>query len=79
MPLLPRYTDTRRHDEQKIAKILLETGEELPPAKTFFGATLPGDERRLRGIPCVARGVAGACPGTNPLSALMGAENRRGR
>ena len=71
MPLLPRFTNTRRRDEQQIAKILLESGEELPVAKTFFGATLPGDARRLRGIPCVARSVAGAIPGTNPLAALM--------
>lgn len=30
------------------------------------GATPAGDERRLRGIPCIARGVSGAVPDTRP-------------
>lgn len=37
-------------DDQKIAK----------------GATPAGDERRLRGIPAIGRGVGGAIPGTRP-------------
>lgn len=30
------------------------------------GGTLAGDERRLRGIPVVGRGIGGASPGTRP-------------
>ena len=56
----------RIEDERKIGRIVLEArGEE---AKTVARATLPGDNRRLRGIPVVARGVAGVSPGTDPAS-----------
>jgi hypothetical protein len=33
--------------------------------------TKPGDPRKLRGIPVIARGVGGASPGTNPLAAWL--------
>ena len=67
--LLPRFTDHRIEDERKIARIILETGE--APAATVARATLPGDTRRLRGIPSVARGVAGVSPGTDPYAETM--------
>jgi hypothetical protein len=55
----------RIEDERKIGRILIEAqGAELP--KTVSRATLPGDNRRLRGIPVVARGVSGVSPGTEP-------------
>lgn len=56
----------RMEDERKIGRILEETGTVAagPVAKV----TLGGDERRLRGIPAVARGVSGASPGTDPRS-----------
>lgn len=53
----------RIQDEQKLARILLETGDHAP---TIGHATAGGDERKLRGIPAIARGVAGAIPGTSP-------------
>jgi hypothetical protein len=61
---LPRYLEPDDF-QHKLARILIETGEQAPPA-TVVRATLAGDERRLRGIPCIARGVPGASPGTNP-------------
>lgn len=67
MPLLPRFNrfTERLEDERKIARVLMESeGAEIP--STVARATLPGDNRRLRGIPCVARGVAGVSPGTDP-------------
>lgn len=69
MPLLPRfYAATQRiDDEKKLARILLESDAAETP-KTVTRATLPGDNRRLRGIPCVARGVSGVSPGTDPLA-----------
>lgn len=72
MPLLPRFTaaSQRIDDERKIARILLESqAAEVP--KTVARATLPGDDRRLRGIPCVARGVAGVTPNGDPLLWVM--------
>lgn len=52
-------------DQQKIARILLETGEAAPMMRTA-GATNGGDERKLRGIPAIGRGVAGAIKGSTP-------------
>lgn len=69
--ILPRFSATwqRIEDERKVARIVRESeGSEIP--KTVARATLPGDNRRLRGIPCVARGVAGVSPGTDPRSAI---------
>jgi hypothetical protein len=56
----------RIEDERKIGRIVLDARDE--EAKTVARATLPGDNRRLRGIPVVARGVAGVSPGTDPSS-----------
>jgi hypothetical protein len=69
--LLPRlYAITERsEDERKIGRILLESASAEVPA-TVARATLPGDNRRLRGIPCVARGVSGVSPGTHPTDCL---------
>lgn len=67
---LPRYLDTNDDLERKLARILIETGEETPPA-TVSRATLPGDTRRLRGIPVCGPNVGGTSPGTNPLAALL--------
>lgn len=55
-------------DEQKIARIVLESGglPDTPQPKTYPRATLPGDTRRLRGIP-VAGGACGTSPGTDPM------------
>lgn len=56
-------------DMRKIGRIMQETGD-APSAPTVARATLAGDTRRLRGIPCVARGVAGVSPGTDPRSVV---------
>ena len=59
-----RHTEAAR-DAQKIARIMLETGESAP-ITSRAGATNGGDERKLRGIPAIGRGVTGAIPGTSP-------------
>jgi hypothetical protein len=60
----------RIEDERKVARIVLESqGAEVPA--TVARATLPGDTRRLRGIPVCARGVTGVSPGTDPSSAAV--------
>lgn len=70
--LLPRFTaaSQRIEDDRKIARVVLEAGPSETPATTVR-ATLPGDMRRLRGIPVVGRGVGGASPGTNPLGEAL--------
>jgi hypothetical protein len=56
----------RINDERKLARILLETGE-AAPVKVGH-ATAGGDQRKLRGIPAIGRGVTGAINGTVPHS-----------
>ena len=76
--LLPRFhaTTERMEDERKIGRVVLDSEcAEVP--KSVARATLPGDTRRLRGIPVVCRGVGGVSPGTNPLAALMASEGMR--
>lgn len=70
--LLRRFHATSEHieDQRKIGRILLESQDSEAP-QSVARATLPGDNRRLRGIPVVARGVAGCSPGTNPLAAVL--------
>lgn len=64
---LPRFHahHQRIDDERKLARILLETGEPAPTTQRP-GATAGGDERKLRGIPAIGRGVTGAIPGSVP-------------
>lgn len=63
-------------DEAKVRRIVAEVGDAEMPSSTA-GATAAGDERRLRGVPAVGRGVSGAIPGTSPVGALLAHESRR--
>jgi hypothetical protein len=72
--LLPRYTETRLDHERAVSRVILEAQDPTPT--TVAKATLPGDTRRLRGIP-VAGGACGTSPGTDPLAAAIAAETRR--
>jgi hypothetical protein len=57
-------------DMAKITRIVAQVGElEEPTSAT--GATAAGDAARLRGIPAVGRGCAGAIRGSNPVAELM--------
>ena len=57
----------QQEDAVRIARILEESPEVKPPT----GATAGGDERKLRGIPVLSRGVSGAIPGSSPHRALL--------
>jgi len=46
----------------QLLELARETGMELPAA----GATAAGDPAKLRGIPCVGRGIGGGMRGTRP-------------
>ena len=69
--LLPRFAALAEAQafQVKLSAILLVTGAEMP-ARIVSSATLPGDSRRLRGIPVIARGVRGASPGSAPGDGL---------
>jgi hypothetical protein len=70
--LLPRFAavSQRIEDMRKIGQIVLQSEIMEAPA-TVQRATLPGDMRRLRGIPIMAPGVGGTSPGTDPVSVLF--------
>ena len=76
-PLLPRYyrRQQEREDRAAVDKAVAESVDVVP--ETVARATLPGDNRRLRGIPICALGVSGVSPGTDPLSALLSSERMR--
>jgi hypothetical protein len=76
---LPRFYARRQEAERqaKIAKIVLESGGQAP--KRIAGATPVGAHRDLRGLPAVAKGVAGVQPGSDPLGALLLKESRAER
>lgn len=78
-PRLPRFLDLaqqRIEDERRLARILLETGETAPDAKTVT-KTSHADPARLRGLPTIGRNVAGAMRGTDPVAELLRKERQR--
>ncbi len=65
-------------DAAKVDRIVREAGEDVAPSSSA-GATAGGDERRLRGIPAIGRGCAGAINGSDPMRALIQKEARQRR
>ncbi len=61
-----------KHHQQCVdqAALMVEIVRDLnlddPYPVIATGVTAGGDERRLRGIPAIGRGVSGAIPGTKP-------------
>lgn len=50
-----------------LCQILREADPDDPQFRErVYRTTAAGDERKLRGIPCIARGVGGAIPGSSP-------------
>lgn len=72
---LPRFY--RRQLEAEDSAAVDEAVRESMSPETAPRATLPGDTRRLRGIPMFCRGVNGTAPGTDPLAALLASERVR--
>lgn len=75
--ILPRYTDQAiEHDplEQMLAQRAAE--EERARRQVAAGVTPQADPADLRGIPCIARGVGGTSPGTNPATVVLRLDHR---
>ena len=73
---LPRYTpDT---DPNKLDRILAHTIDIETTTTTHTKATLPGDTRKLRGIPVIG-GTSGTSPGTDPHQAYIQKERFKAR
>lgn len=69
---LPRYTDHAiEHDPLETMLAQHQARLEAERAKVAEGRTDEADPADLRGIPCIARGVSGTSPGTNPLHAVI--------
>lgn len=61
-----RIAEERERDRKKIARIVRDSAAVDVTDGKRYRQKLPGDERALRGIPAIGRGVAGAIPGTRP-------------
>jgi hypothetical protein len=56
--------ELKAHQARVLAKILQDINPDEQPSK--YRTPPGGDNQRLRGIPAVGRGVAGAIPNTTP-------------
>jgi hypothetical protein len=65
--LLPRFYRHQQEAAQRAVDRAVEESVDTTPV-TVARATLPGDNRRLRGIPVCTFGVQGTAPGTDPLA-----------
>lgn len=61
-----KHRQLAQHQAEQLARIAQETQDEIFTRPSF--ATAGGDERKLRGIPAIGRGVPGCIPGTSPHS-----------
>lgn len=70
-----RMLTLRAEHERAVARAVAESGEPLPAHPNHV---LPGDHRRLRGIPVVGvkGGLGGAIPGSRPGQNLYNGEAR---
>lgn len=59
----------RQHQADILAEILLDVDPQTLEREHRYIATAAGDERKLRGIPAIGRGVQGCIPGTSPHGA----------
>jgi hypothetical protein len=71
--LMPRFRDRAQQEFERAGKAGVDTA--APRWKTPAG----DDQQRLRGLPCIAREVTGAQPGSDPVLELLRKEARRER
>ncbi len=64
--LVVKHAMLDEHNAQTMKRIAQDTATSDTPIRTAQGVTAGGDERRLRGIPALARGVGGAVNGSRP-------------
>jgi hypothetical protein len=79
--LLPRFYARAQEAERqrRIADITAKAEANVPDQpETVARATLPGDSRRLRGIPVIG-GVSGTSPGSDPLAETLRRERQAER
>lgn len=64
--LVVKHAELDAHNAKIMVRIAQETSTSDEPMRQVKGATAAGDERRLRGIPCLAQGIGGAIKGSRP-------------
>lgn len=75
---LPRYLEQPIHHDPLAAELARrEAAEHAAREAIANGHNLDPDPADLRGIPCIARGVGGTSPGTNPEHHVIAQEARR--
>lgn len=72
-----RNAELDAHNVRVLARIALETGGDVRVERQAKVLSRLGDERQLRGIPAIGRGVTGAIPGSSPGHSLR--SDRRAR
>lgn len=63
-----RHLNEAERQAKLMAEIALDTGDDTPIK--ISSSTPAGDPQRLRGIPAIGKGVAGAIPGSRPGARL---------
>ena len=71
---LPRYLHTTSIDAAKVDRIISQT-----QGTTLTNPMHLANPAELRGIPCIARGVGGTQPGSNPLSETIARDSKKRR
>ncbi len=76
--ILPRFTQPQlTHDPLAILIAQQEARTHAAQQAIANGTHTPTDPTNLRGIPCIARGVGGTSPNTDPLRETIRRDQRR--
>lgn len=76
-PLLPRYTDQPQPADHLEIELAAKQAREDQARAALAAGAAPADPADLRGIPCIAPGVGGTSPGTNPATTVLRLDNIR--
>lgn len=68
--LQQKHAQLDAHNAKRLAQLARETPDNTPIRQPGTTISHLGDERQLRGIPALSRGVAGAITGTRPGASL---------
>lgn len=76
-PLLPRYTHPHQPADPLELELAAKHAREHAARQAIAAGAPPTDPASLRGIPCIARGVGGTSPGTNPATHVLALDRLR--
>jgi len=73
---LPRFTDQKLTTDPLEIMLAQREAEHANAIQRIKAGAPMADPTDLRGIPCIARGVGGTSPGTNPATAIFRNDHR---